>query len=133
MTIHFAVNPSDTYFVSTLTGKVRDTDLVEAYRDFLDSGPWHAGLMELVDLEGADLSEVTADGLRKLTEVMTSSLDAENATVATAIYAPHDLPFGLARMYQAFADESPESVRVFRDLDEARTWIEDRDPPAVEE
>jgi len=39
------------------------------------------------------------------------------------IDAPDDVPFGIARMFQAYREGSPIEVRVFRLADEARRWL----------
>jgi hypothetical protein len=40
-----------------------------------------------------------------------------------AVYSPHDLPFGLARMYEGMSDESIQKLYVFRERDEAEKWL----------
>ena len=40
-----------------------------------------------------------------------------------AIVVRNNLHYGLARMYQAIAEEYREEVRVMRDLDEAIAWL----------
>jgi hypothetical protein len=40
-----------------------------------------------------------------------------------AAVTPKDLEFGLARMYGALIEKAPVEFRVFRDMEEARTWI----------
>lgn len=45
----------------------------------------------------------------------------------TGIVAPNDLEFGLARMLQAYADDLPEEVGVYRDAEEAERWLDDHD------
>ena len=40
-----------------------------------------------------------------------------------AVLAPSDLEFGLSRIYQAYSEDSPVEVRVWRDYDEAWSWL----------
>jgi hypothetical protein len=40
-----------------------------------------------------------------------------------AVVAPKDLSFGLARMYDAFADSIPWNFVVFRAMDAALAWL----------
>jgi len=37
--------------------------------------------------------------------------------------APGDLFFGLSRMYEAYRQDSPVRIRIFRSLAEARVWL----------
>ena len=41
-----------------------------------------------------------------------------------AIVVPSDLVFGMARHHQAFLDEEKLHTKIFRDLDEAKAWLE---------
>ena len=43
-----------------------------------------------------------------------------------AVIAPRDLLFGMARMYEMLRDDSPVEVRVFRERDEAESWLAGR-------
>jgi len=80
----------------------------------------------LVDLSQAEVSEITTDCVRRLALYVESVFRAQGISSAkTAVYAPKDLPFGLSSVYSAYASESPENVRVFRDLFEAKEWLKE--------
>ena len=40
-----------------------------------------------------------------------------------AILVDEDVVFGISRMYEAFAQDVGAEIKVFRDLDAARTWL----------
>ena len=40
-----------------------------------------------------------------------------------ALVASEDFEFGLSRMWEAIAQDLPLEIKVFRDMDEARTWV----------
>ena len=40
-----------------------------------------------------------------------------------AIVGPSDITYGMARMFQAYRDDTPIVVQVFRTSDEGRAWI----------
>ncbi len=87
---------------------------------------WKPTMLELVDLTDADLSRVTADGLADLAEAVSAEFEKAGISVSkTAVYSSVDLPFGLARQYEAYTFESPETVQVFRDRDAALRWLSD--------
>ena len=63
-----------------------------------------------VELSGACLREVATDtvfGEGSLRVFVTGS----------------EVGFGMARMYQMLRDESPDEIRIFRNIDEARAWL----------
>lgn len=123
MPIRFEIDPSRRFFTLSLEGAVTDTDMMTGYRAFVEGAEWRTGMNELIDLGGAEMDSVTGHGLRRLAEYTERHMSRHGARPRTAIYAPRDLPFGIARMYEAFSDESPEDVQVFRDFEEAKAWL----------
>ena len=97
-----------------------DDEIVARYLDFYRGGEWAPSMSELADLSSADMSRVTPQGLAAVAEALARFFkEADVAAIKTAVFSPTDLPFGLARADEANAEESPESVRVFRGHDEA--------------
>ena len=87
---------------------------------------WSPAMYELVDLSEADLNSITGHGLAGLADAVAGIFeDAGVSTSRTAVYSLRDMPFGLARIYEAYTHESPESVQVFRDRNEALRWLID--------
>jgi hypothetical protein len=50
---------------------------------------------------------------------------------ACAVVAPRDVLFGLLRMFEVFAEGQFRTTRVFREVDEAETWLLGQLTPAV--
>jgi hypothetical protein len=124
MPISFSINPKNGYSIAKFEGRISDEELLNAYKAFYTGKDWWPGQNELVDFSDADLKEITVEGMRNLAEFAESVFKAHNIPlVKTALYAPKDFPFGLSRMYEAISYESPENVRVFRDIVEAEMWL----------
>jgi hypothetical protein len=109
--------------LSTWIGIVSDADAVPAYRQLYEDKRWKPGFHEIVDLREADVSGVTSRGLRAVSGMVDDYTGEECEEFRTAVIAPKDLPFGVARIYQAISDETPERVRVFRDVKTALEWM----------
>ena len=117
---------------------VAKTVIVRCFGTFdLDGARWTAeqiteGIAErpgpvdgtLIDLREAAFSFSEAE-IRELVDFV-NRVDAEPRG-RTAYLVPQDLEFGLMRMYQAYRDRTDPNVRVFRALDEALTWVADRE------
>ena len=94
----------------------------------------HYGLIDLTDV--TELG-VTRDDVLEFVQVdMQIALNVPRA-LAVAIVAPSDLAFGIARMWEAFAEVTRWNTHVFRSRAEAdpwlRPWAEGRlpaEPPA---
>ncbi len=101
-----------------------DAQLFEFYGEFLNKPELKPLKPEFVDLSEADMTRVTTNGLVELSRMMKDNyLQLGVDLVKTAVYSPDDMPFGLARMYEAWSESSPELVRVFRNRQQAIEWL----------
>jgi hypothetical protein len=126
MPIAFSSDEDTTFVLMTYVGRLSDEEFLTAWEGYYESSQWTPGLNELNDLSQTDLREITTDGIRRLAEVANTVHASHGvSSVKVAIFAPDPLPYGLARMYGAMASESPELIRVFRGMDEARSWLTD--------
>ena len=126
MPITFSINLNDGYLTAAYTGKISDEEMMASWKSFFQGGEWIPGLNELADLSEADLTGITAGGLESLVSYAKTIYATHNIhSVKIAIYAPKPLHFGLARMYEAITYNQPQSVEVFRSLQEAVSWIKE--------
>lgn len=102
-------------------GDISDEELLVGYKGLYEHPHWHPGFNELSDLSQADMRSVSRHGLEALQKSAVRYFG--NTPFKTAIFAPHDLTFGFARMYEGFAAQSPQAITVFRDLQPALDWL----------
>ncbi len=122
MGVEFTIIQEKGYYLSKFIGKVTDKELLESYKNFFMDGGWIPGLNELADLSDLDSTELTSQGLEKLSDFIENKCKSFNVRPKSAVFAPRDLEFGLARMYEARANIF-EDNRVFRDKQEAINWL----------
>ncbi len=84
---------------------------------------WEPGFDVLVDVREADVAKISGAGLRTVAEVIAGYMRGLEGQSKTAILAPHNAMFGLGRMYEAYTSQSPETVQVFRDPQQALSWL----------
>ena len=126
MPIVYSIDPSRSRVTLTYTGTITDRELFETF-DRLYQDPLHrVGMDELSDLRAVHNVTVTSVGLQALADQTSRLLDQAHQSWRVAVVAPQDVVFGLARMYGLFREDSPELVRVFRDLPSAEAWLEGR-------
>lgn len=77
------------------------------------------------DLTAVTELRVTADDLRRLAEAQLVTAQILPRAIA-AVVAPSDHIFGMARMWEAYADATGWDTRVFRDRASAEQWIEEQ-------
>jgi len=122
--ITFSVNYDDGYLTCTYIGKIRDEELYGSWEKFYGGELWKPGLMELADNRNADFSEISSDGIRRLAKLCKSVFEKNHInSVQTAMCCDNPLGYGLSRMYESFTFDSPENSRVFKNMDEAKTWL----------
>ncbi len=128
MPVRFAVMPNSIHVKVTLDGRITDEELFASYHDFYTSKTWTPETHKLCDLSDADLSDISADCIIRIAEFTKGFFQEKGIdSIKSAAYAPHDLDYGYIRMYQAYAEGSPEVMQVFKDIDEAKAWLEEHD------
>lgn len=93
-------------------------DLIEEKFGREDFGP---GLRKLLDLGDATLELSYAD-MQQIVERLRSG-ETRLAGQRWAVIASGAVQFGLARMFEALADELPMETQVFREEGAARAWL----------
>lgn len=125
MPITFTIDEDKGYYTARFEGVVTDSELTSAFEEF------HAahdvfGMNDFTDLSDVELREITTDGIRRFAQQVKHRFS--NAAVQgkrSAIYAPTDLTYGLARMHLAGVEGLPYSLRIFRDRGAALAWLEE--------
>jgi hypothetical protein len=124
MPITFEPHPEENYFVSKWQGRIVGDEILPSYQRFYESEEWVPTFNELADLSEADLTDVRNVTMLELCQY-TVDLYRKNGidSSKSAAYAPGELPEYISHLYGAFAFESPEKVRVFKDRDKAVKWL----------
>jgi len=111
-------------------GEVSDAALSEAfqhYHSFLLKEPVLFNYDEILNFTNVDLQSVTSQGLIQLTQIA-YNIDRDRTQVTrTAIVVNSILAFGMARMYEIYRNLNSKNIkklRVFRNVEEAMTWID---------
>lgn len=124
MPIEFRAFKRENYYSSIWSGKVTDSEAIKIFKKFYSSPEWLPSMHELADLSQFDFSGISSKGLINMAKANQIMLEERNVTnIKTAVYSPRDLQFGMARVYEVWSEESPEYVKVFRDFNEAKSWL----------
>lgn len=123
MAIEHSVLPDHNLVILKHVGNIPDDEFLNFYKKFFTSDAVDLPMNLLVDLRKADSTPRSHKALHQFAEFMSSSLSVNQASIKVAVIAPDDLSFGLARMYEAYADIVPWDFVVFRFLDAALAWL----------
>jgi hypothetical protein len=109
--------------VSTHSGSVTDQEFLESYRTLFENPNMNLGYRHLVDLRDANCSPRSTAALRSFAVDIRNRCGGAGKVPKTAVIAPNDVSFGLARMYEAFADVTPREFIVVRSAEAALSWL----------
>ncbi len=107
-------------FVATWIGVLTDRILLRSYEAYYSAPDYDPTCRELADLRGLTGNQMTTEGLKKMAELA----QRFQRSGLTAILAPTDISFGLARMYNVFGPDAAKRFEVFRDLPSALDWLQ---------
>ena len=126
MPVNFITDTDGPYFISPYEGIVSEDELLDGWMNFLESEDWIPGTYHLADLSGADLSDITTASVRMVASIIDEAYREKSLSqVKLALYSPNPGPYGLAIIYEIFASDAYQTIRLFRYLTEAVSWLEE--------
>jgi hypothetical protein len=109
-------------------GQLTPDELVEAYADFLETGPTP---LVLWDLSSASLAGMRSEDLRAVAKRAAElATDRRPPGRSALVVGPRDVEYGLARMLSAFLafEKCNLDVEAFRAVDDAKAWLLEAQP-----
>lgn len=103
--------------VTRLWGRLTDEDLIDHQQRLRTDPEFDPGFRQFADFSDVEETTIAPEVIRELART-----NPWGAGARRAMFAPSDLLFGLARMFEML-DEQLDEVRVFRNADEARAWL----------
>ena len=122
MPADFELNPETHVVCTRAWGIVTDDDLLGHLRRMIElfgDGTLDESWAQLADFTGVEsFANLSSDAIFGLAQRNPWPPLSKRALVTSS-----DIAFGLGRMYQMFAGELGEQLRIFRSLSEAQDWI----------
>ncbi len=108
--------------VHTCSGKITFEELQDAVKQLYDGEPT---ANHLWNLEQADVSGISVEDITRLARFAKEYAPSRRSG-KTAIVSSKDLGFGMARVYEIYADlvEQTVQLKTFRALEEAYSWLD---------
>lgn len=125
MPIEYQIRPESRLVAARGLGVFTRVDVLEYQREVW-SRPDVAGFDELIDMTGVERIESQGGAAARHLAAVSASMDDPLTLAKLAIVAPHDLAYGLGRMYEAhraLTGKSSKQVAVFRTMPEALAWL----------
>jgi hypothetical protein len=121
MTIKSVRDETENLIIYTVIGLAEEDEMHRALESQSECGPtFHI----MWDMSLADVAHVTPEILRRFVK-RAAQLGDRRKGGRTAVIAPKDLQFGMARMSEVYneMESAPFSFRAFRSRDEALQWL----------
>ena len=123
MAITTQLDPDNGLRIHVLTGRLTYAEVRDTLEELYDRQDFDPAMNALWDLREAVTTEFSSDDVRKIAQ-LAGGRRPSGVSPRVALVASRDADFGMARMYEAQEDEvSPGHIRVFRDIEEATTWV----------
>ena len=110
----------------TVQGRVVLDDYRKALNELVHSEYFHSNMSTIWDLRKADLCDLTTGDIRDGALLSVLSAEERGTNWKTAIVVEGDLGFGLARMFEVFANGAPYRMTIFQTIEKAEAWIKKR-------
>ena len=125
MTVSIAVQSDGESVLLVAAGSLTSEELLQANRAFFSSHmeAFRRCRTWLSDYSEASLDAVSREVIEELAYIAVGA-SRENRDLLVALIVPRDLPFGLARMWEALSDGTGWKTKAFRSEAEAREWLE---------
>ncbi len=121
MPVEFEIDPERGVVFVTATGVLTPEEILSYPPRVIKHPDYDPSYHELVDGRHAEFTAITADTLYSLIGVGEGlGIDARHRI---ALVAPNELAFGVGRQYEMMVGETNNELRVFRTLDDARSWL----------
>jgi len=108
--------------IATCRGVVTGRDIRDLIARYVDDSRLSVPHRELFDVGHAESFDVGGDDVRMVVDFVRSTGDRFRGA-KVAYVAAGDMPYGIGRMFGAYAENLDIKLRVFRDINDAREWL----------
>jgi hypothetical protein len=124
MPITTTIDVERNLIIRKVTGKFVIDDLKAAYAYTFDHPDYTPSMPALWDLLDADIADVSSEVLREVVKLVQTVSEDRGSGYKVAFVAPDDISYGITSMFKAYGDNLSFRMSIFRNMDEATSWLE---------
>jgi hypothetical protein len=117
------MDPATGMVTVVLSGPITLELMQDAFEQVLQHAEFKKSSDALWDLREAEIPEAPTSELIELVSFIKSKTLERGRDYKVALLVSSSYHYGLARMYEAYADLLPVKIKTFRDLGEATAWL----------
>ncbi len=122
MPITYRIDPERNLVMTEGRGVITDNDLLEYLSKRMNDPLFRSDMKELVDFRDVERDELTMESFLEFSNQLLKYI-SELKDYRIAIVTTSDLHFGFTRVYMSMMKEYIGDMQVFRDMEEAKTWL----------
>ncbi len=123
MPVQVSIDVARHLAIGTTRGPLTPADMKSAFLTLIAHPDFEPGMNVLVDVtDGLDPSFTRRD-MEAHIETVVAHQQQRGIHYRAAIVAPGDLDFGMFRVYEGLAAQTPFEIEVFRDRASAEAWV----------
>jgi hypothetical protein len=107
----------------TASGTISSADIIKTLHGLLQDSQFKSGMDILWDFRQVKTENMKADQIREIVSFIKNNQEKRGAHYRVALVVSRDIDFGLARMYEAYTQELPFQLQIFKTLSSAEDWL----------
>lgn len=120
MGVRYDILSVDRLVVTTAFGEVNGQELIENLLNLANDTAFDPTSNHIFNTKQVKSVDVAPAVLKRL-----AGIELFADTSRRAVVASSDVIFGLARIYEAYRDVSTDRLRIFREYDQAMSWLQE--------
>ncbi|MEZ5714413.1 MAG: hypothetical protein R3D85_04130 [Paracoccaceae bacterium] len=130
MPVEYEIQNDGAFVLARYWGAVSGQEVAELFRRYQADPEFRLDRPHLADVSGVTASDAGFAEVFSLFSMFARFYATSDCPLRVAIYAPADLTFGIARIFQNLAESSDRiETAIFEDMDDARAWLAGLSPP----
>lgn len=121
MSITTSIDRSGKCVYTVVVGELTFEKLIDSVSALMGNPVFNPDFDHLMDLSGVDKFNLTT---AEIIRFAGRGIFSENSR--RAVVAPSEEAFGISNVYTMFRNVSPDVMKIFRSVDEAREWLDER-------
>lgn len=127
MPFQYQIFPQLNFATGSFFGAISGQEILSVGQQLILDPNWENGFRVLFDYSDVTNINIDSSDIRRIVAQDQTNLSAFNHC-RIAVVAPHDLVFGMARMWELLSENNNLTAAIFRDSLSAMAWLTETSP-----
>jgi hypothetical protein len=108
------------------SGEITGKEIIQALQNLLNDPDFKPNIDSIWDFRSVTTRLIDAQEITDLINFVRTIQEKRGRDYRVAIIVTRDMDYGLARMFEVHSQDLPFQVRIFEDLEQAKSWLKPR-------